>query len=114
MRILLADPLAGRDTDVLIIFTDPTLLSGDGLQLADEECLDLPGLNAQAHRSTHVVVHPLDRTGNSLTLDETGLLAGILQHELDHLNGEFHTDRLTSLHRELLIQKTRTLRRTGK
>ena len=43
----------------------------------------------------------VDRDGNPLRFDAEGLLAIVLQHEIDHLNGTLFIDRISKLKREL-------------
>lgn len=43
-----------------------------------------------------IVITTLDRNGKKFTLRATGLLARIIQHEIDHLDGIVFLDRLTT------------------
>lgn len=58
-----------------------------------EGCLSLPGLELLVERSSGVTVEAQDLTGKPVTIKAKGLLARILQHEIDHLNGILFTDR---------------------
>ncbi|MDZ7317303.1 MAG: peptide deformylase [candidate division KSB1 bacterium] len=58
-----------------------------------EGCLSLPGLHAMVPRYEKVIVKALDRNGKPIEIKATGLLAVILQHEIDHLNGILFIDR---------------------
>ncbi|MEL6185066.1 MAG: peptide deformylase, partial [Myxococcota bacterium] len=55
-------------------------------------------------RAAEVVVTGLDRDGNPLRIEATGLLAVCLQHEIDHLEGTLFVDRLSRL-KQTLVKK---------
>ncbi len=57
-----------------------------------EGCLSLPGLELPVERSVGVTVEAQDLTGKKATIKAKGLLARVLLHEIDHLNGILFTD----------------------
>jgi peptide deformylase len=59
-----------------------------------EGCLSLPGLQAMVQRPEKIIVKALDREGKLLKITTTGLLARVVQHEIDHLNGVLYIDRM--------------------
>ncbi|WP_411843946.1 peptide deformylase [Salinicoccus sp. HZC-1] len=64
------------------------LPSGEGCLSVDE---DIPGL---VHRHQRVKVTALDIAGKPIEIKAKGLLAVVLQHELDHLDGVMFYDRI--------------------
>lgn len=103
----LAAPQVGRSLR-LIVFDDGTgpqavvnpVLSGfEGEQVGDEGCLSVPGLYHPVKRSLRVHAEGLDLQGDPVSLDGEELLARILQHEVDHINGVLFLDRLDRDHR---------------
>ncbi len=64
---------------------------------AEEGCLSIPGYVGQVERAAQVTVRYLNRAGRPMRLTGQGLLARVIQHEVDHLDGILYTDRLTSL-----------------
>jgi peptide deformylase len=48
-----------------------------------------------------VAVKGLDRSGKEVTVEGEGLMARLLQHEMDHLDGTLFVDRLSSLKRQM-------------
>lgn len=58
-----------------------------------EGCLSLPGLELPVVRSVGVTIKAQDLSGKVVNIKAKGLLARILQHEIDHLNGVLFTDR---------------------
>jgi peptide deformylase len=59
-----------------------------------EGCLSLPGLQAMVGRPEKIIVKALDREGKPLKVTATGLLARVIQHEIDHINGVLYIDRM--------------------
>lgn len=59
-----------------------------------EGCLSLSGFSALVKRSTAVTVEYLDERGSACRIEARGWYARILQHEIDHLNGQLYIDRM--------------------
>ena len=93
---------------------NPEIVERDGMQLEEEGCLSVPGFNATVVRPSRVVVRGLDRRGNELQREGTGLLARAFQHEIDHLDGTVFVDRLRGIKRDLIVKKIRKLTRAGR
>tara|TARA_Y100001960_G_C14614605_1_gene797610 strand:- start:213 stop:773 length:561 start_codon:yes stop_codon:yes gene_type:complete len=62
-----------------------------------ESCLSLIDFSGWVPRSSEVTVDALDREGNSITIEASGFLAVVLQHEIDHLNGLLFIDRMPDM-----------------
>jgi peptide deformylase len=60
----------------------------------EEGCLSIPGAEAEVVRPLSVKIRAWDRRGRPFVLAATGLLARVVQHEIDHLNGVLFTDRI--------------------
>lgn len=60
----------------------------------EEGCLSFPGIRGQVIRPEHLTVHFQDTEGNAHVLECGGLLARVIQHEVDHLNGILFIDRM--------------------
>ena len=58
-----------------------------------EGCLSIPGIQVEVERPTAVTVSGYDASGAPLRLEAAGLLARVLQHEVDHLDGVLILDR---------------------
>ena len=74
----------------------------------------MPGFTGQVTRPARVVVTGLDREGSPLRVEGEGLLARVLEHEMDHLAGNLFVDRLHGIRRDLIVRRVRKLQRTGK
>jgi peptide deformylase len=62
-----------------------------------EGCLSVDGLRGKVTRPSVVRVQALDRQGQPLDFEASGLYAVCIQHELDHLIGKVFLDRMTDL-----------------
>lgn len=113
LRLFVADPSLGRNRDDLLVMINPELIACTGIQTCKEGCLSLPGLEAPVPRPMTAVVQGLDRSGLRQEVTGQGLLARILQHEIDHLDGSLYTQRLRGLQRERILKKIRAVRRVG-
>lgn len=114
LRVFVADPSVGRNADDLVVLVNPAVVEEEGVQSEEEGCLSVPGFAATVRRPSRLVVRGLDRDGEPIEVEGTGLLARALQHELDHLDGSLFLDRLRGLRRELIVRKIHKLQRTGK
>jgi len=63
-------------------------------EILDEGCLSVPGIEIPIRRSLSVNVLAQDLDGHRLKIRAKGLLARVLQHEIDHLDGIIITDRV--------------------
>ncbi|TVQ37995.1 MAG: peptide deformylase [Spirochaetaceae bacterium] len=70
----------------------------------EEGCLSIPGLYADVVRPRAVEVQAYNRRGRPFTLQAEGLLARVIQHELDHLNGVLFLDHLAERKRERMLR----------
>ncbi|HEY5564762.1 MAG TPA: peptide deformylase [Rhodothermia bacterium] len=95
-----------------LVFINPTIqaLNGDEVEY-EEGCLSIPEVRENVVRPDTVEIEYLDRTLSPARLQATGLLARVIQHELDHLNGILFIDRLSTLKRQLLRRRLREMSR---
>ena len=96
--------------DVVGHVVNPELVLSADTQVGQEGCLSVPDLRYHVTRAMTVQVRGVDRHGEPLRLDGTGLLARAFQHEADHLDGVLFLDRLD---RETRRQAMRELRAAG-
>ncbi len=93
-----------RDTDR--VFINPEIIETSLKQGSYEEgCLSIPGVNADVIRSGSVKIQAWNEKGRPFTIDTDGLLARVVQHELDHLNGVLFIDRIDPKKRERIIKQ---------
>lgn len=98
----LAAPQVGVGKRVIIaeveerlhVLIDPKIVKHEGEELGTEGCLSIPGIVADVPRAARVVVKGKNRKGRGISLKAEGLLARVLQHEVDHLDGILFLDRV--------------------
>ena len=82
------------DDDVRRVFVNPQIIStSDDLVDYEEGCLSLPKIYENIKRPSQVTVQALNENGKPFTIEADGLLARIIQHENDHLNGIVFIDK---------------------
>lgn len=87
-----------------IAVVNPVVDTAEGRITWQEGCLSVPGYTDEVERAANVVVTGLDRNGDPLRIEATGLLAVCLQHEIDHLEGTLFVDRLSRL-KQAMVKK---------
>ena len=89
-----------------IVFINPIFkkISKDK-KLMDEGCLSIRPLYGKVRRATRATIEAYNEHGRKFTMNGSGLLAHIFQHELDHLDGVLFTDKAKDLHEEPMIVK---------
>jgi len=80
------------------VFINPVLSAPHGQNEDEEGCLSIPGIRAPVVRNTAVTIQAYDLAGNEFTGKVEGLMARIVQHETDHLDGTLFIDRLGPAH----------------
>jgi peptide deformylase len=76
----------------LIELVNPEVIESSGEQIGVEGCLSIPGVQGEVLRAYRVKVKGWNRNGEDVVIDAEGLLARVLLHEIDHLNGILFTD----------------------
>jgi peptide deformylase len=92
-----------------LVLINPVVQELSGSSKAEEGCLSFPGLYFEVERPEKAVVTGFDRNGKEIIVEGTGLVARVLLHELDHLNGKLYIDHLSSLQRGLLKGKLKRI-----
>jgi peptide deformylase len=109
-RVIVVDPRQDEVKGFALV--NPVVVERSSeLDRAEEGCLSIPGLQEIVERPAQVTVEGLDPDGNIVRLAAEGLLARVLQHEIDHLDGVLFIDRVSPLKRKLLIDKWKKLHR---
>jgi len=96
------------------VLVNPRIVEATGKQKEVEGCLSIPGLDEVVERSGDVVVEGLDREGEPVRIEATGLLSRCLQHEIDHLDGVLFIDRVSPLKRRMLLKKWSKMDESGR
>ena len=89
-----------KDLDPVRTFINPKIISSSREKVFGYEgcgSVAASGLFANVKRSRSVTVEAFDEKGKKFKLRANGLLARIIQHEFDHLEGKVFLDRLSSM-----------------
>ena len=84
-----------RVDDVDYAIVNPRITQPEGEEKDEEGCLSVPGVRIEVPRATSLVLEGMDMVGESFTLEASGDLARVIQHEVDHLDGKLIIDYLT-------------------
>ena len=88
------------------IIINPEIVETSGPIVTGEEgCLSFPGLYQMIQRPNKVAVKTLDLDGKEYYFEAEGLIARVVQHEIDHLDGVLFIDKLTPAQRSLIKSK---------
>ena len=102
-QFLIVDLSENEDDGIEPLFLfNPEILSAEGESVAEEGCLSIPDLRADVRRPEKIVVKVMNLRSKDVEFEADGLLARVLQHEIDHLNGTLFIDRISGLKRQLL------------
>lgn len=94
------------DKDLPQVFINPSILETSQEMVKYEEgCLSIPGVWAEVLRPKTVQIQAWNEKGRPFTLEADGILARVILHEYDHLEGTLFIDRLSALKRNRLLAK---------
>jgi len=106
IRLLVVDVAKKEEPPAPQVFINPEILwRADERSTYEEGCLSIPEYYAEVERPASVRVSALDRDGKSREVLAEGLLATVLQHEIDHLEGVLFIDHISKLKRDRVIKK---------
>jgi len=94
------------DGDGCRVYINPSILETSHETVKFEEgCLSIPGVYANVIRSESIKIQAWNEKGRPFTLETKGLLARVIQHEYDHLEGVLFLDHVPEKKRGKLIEK---------
>lgn len=95
-RMFTIDRGLAQQAGISDVFINP-VIEGTAKKTAamEEGCLSIPGKFDEVRRPAEITVSALNERGKSFRVTAKGLLARVLQHEIDHLDGKLFIDRLT-------------------
>ena len=113
LRLLVVDISAGEEKGNQIVLVNPEILESEGEQKGEEGCLSIPGFTALVARPQRIRIAARDTRGNRVEMNAEDLLARVLCHEVDHLDGVLYLDRISFFKRDLIKRKIRKMVRSG-
>jgi len=108
-KSLLIYDISPRDESrALNVLINPKLVTQEGEIISENEgCLSVPDFRADVKRAANITVEGHDREGKPIRMDAEGLLAIVLQHEIDHLNGTLFIEHISSLKRQMYQRRVK-------
>jgi peptide deformylase len=107
LRLIVID--ASRERDSAKVLVNPVIVDASGREVMEEGCLSVPGVKGKVRRRGRVTVEFQTLAGERTGLDADGLLAHVIQHEIDHLDGTLFVDRLGTAGRLVVRRALREL-----
>ncbi len=104
----ISDMEAGKGTEPMVMI-NPEIVEEEGEWEMEEGCLSIPDVREKVKRPEKITVIYNDVNMNEIELEADGLMARVILHEMDHLNGVLFIDHLTSTKRTLLRPKLKKI-----
>ncbi len=104
IRLLVVDVSSVKDYKHVppMVIINPKILETRGEVLMEEGCLSIPGIRQEVWRPDVIKLKYRDRNFQEHVEEFDGLVSRVIQHELDHLNGELFIEKLDSKTRRSL------------
>jgi peptide deformylase len=105
-RILVVDPAREGEAPQPLKMANPEIIWASAEKKIHEEgCLSLPDEYEQVERPDKIKVRYVDENNELRTIDAEGLLAVVIQHEMDHLEGVLFVDHISALKRNMILRR---------
>ncbi len=85
--------------NITVKLANPKIIDVKGSDNMPEGCLSVPDITVNVRRPIGITVKGLNEEGRAVEIRTKGLLARVLQHEIDHLNGKLIIDYMNVLER---------------
>jgi len=112
-KIIVVDP--GDDARHKIALINPVIIgSSDATEPYEEGCLSLPGLNADVIRPVEICLRAVNVKGKNVEIEAGGIMARVIQHEIDHLNGILFIDRIEKFVRDEMKSELKKIKKLNR
>ncbi|GEO81694.1 peptide deformylase [Pararhodospirillum oryzae] len=113
-QVIVVDPAREGEEPRPLRLANPRIVwTSEETSPYEEGCLSLPEQFETVVRPSRVKVAYLDETGAGREIEADGLLAVVLQHEIDHLEGTLFVDHLSALRRGMVMRRLKKMMRSG-
>ena len=112
-RVCVVDLSVGEKDEDLHVFINPRIVEVSGSEVAEEGCLSFPDVHLDIERPFLSTVEAQDLSGKIFTISGRGLLARVMQHEIEHLEGRVFLQHLSPLKRELMKRQIKRRIKAG-
>ncbi len=91
-------------------FINAKMLKEEGEEWGfNEGCLSIPDVREDVYRNRNITIVYYDEDFNKITEEYDGLIARVIQHEYDHIEGILFTDKISSLKKQLIKKKLQNI-----
>jgi peptide deformylase len=91
-------------------FINPVIVKEEGEEWGfNEGCLSIPEVREDVYRKEKITIEYYDEDFNKHTDVYDGLIARVIQHEYDHIEGILFTDKISSLKKRLIQKKLQNI-----
>jgi peptide deformylase len=111
IRLITLDETGPKERKSPMVVLNPLITECAGSKESEESCLSLPTFSCKVKRYECVTVTGLNEKGEDIEIKAEGLLAVILQHEMDHLEGKTLVDHASRLKRTMYDSKVKKWRK---
>ncbi len=113
VRVCLVDVSGGEDPEALRVFLNPEIVATSGSQIGEEGCLSFPDVTLEVERAQTATVRALGLDGEPFEVTGEGLLARVMLHEIEHLDGQTFLRNVSSLKREIVKRQIKKRIKAG-
>lgn len=92
-----------------LVILNPVISNCSGSESMEEGCLSIPGIRLDITRPTELDLAYTNLQGERVSLHATGLLATVIQHENDHLNGVMIVDHIGPLRKQMIKKQLKKI-----
>ncbi|MEK7819385.1 MAG: peptide deformylase [Bacteroidota bacterium] len=112
-QIMIVDISANEEGKGILpmVIINPKILTEEDENVMEEGCLSIPEIRANVTRAKKIVLEYQDLKLNKRKITVDGLLARVILHEIDHLNGILFIDHLSATKKSLIKPKLRKISR---
>jgi peptide deformylase len=104
-QVAVIDISPEKNEPLVIVNPEIQILDPSKREDYDEGCLSVPGFFEKISRPSDIKLSYQDLNGKKQEIKPEGLLAKVVQHELDHLNGRLFVDHISELKRRRIRNK---------
>ena len=104
-RVIVLDISESKDEPLILINPEIIKIIDPNKKMFSEGCLSVPGFYEELKRPSSVEISYLDIDGKRNLLLANDLLAVVIQHEMDHLDGKMMVDFISNIKREMIRKK---------
>ncbi len=104
-RVIVLDISESKDEPLILINPEIIKIIDPNKKIFSEGCLSVPGFYEELRRPSSAEISYLDIDGKRNLLLANDLLAVVIQHEMDHLDGKMMVDFISNIKREMIRKK---------